>query len=232
MTDTQLERMLDTLASGSPAPVGEFVILVADGRWWWSDELYAIYGFAPGEVVPSGDLVASHRHPDHRGSTSGFRLADLADGGAFCRQQRILDARGRERTLLTVGHPVMSPDGDVQEVRGYVVDLTLANRAAALDEVDAAVAGVTVHRAAIEQAKGMLMVLLGLSGGDAFELMRGYSQQHNIKLKVLAEQLVDTLRRIEGPPTRGELDSLVARIGAAGHDGAPHHASHQGPVER
>jgi ANTAR domain/PAS fold len=222
MTNTRLEQSLGTLASGSPAPVGEFVLHVADARWWWSDELYAIFGFAPGEVVPSTDLIASHRHPDDRGPTTRSRPDDLQDGAAFCRRHRILDARNRERTLLTVARATRSPDGEVQEVRGYVVDLTLANRAAAQDEVDAAVAGVTVHRAAIEQAKGMLMVLLRLSGGEAFELMRGYSQQHNIKLKLLAERLVDTLHRVEGPATRSELDSLVARMGAKASNGTPH----------
>ncbi len=121
--------------------------------------------------------------------------------------------------MLTVGRAVTGPDGEVLEVRGYVIDVTGANRTAAQDEVDAAVAGVTAHRAAIEQAKGMLMVLRGLSGDAAFGVLRDYSQAHNVKLRDLAELLVEALGSAERPPSVADLDALVARLGTADHNG-------------
>jgi len=44
----------------------------------------------------------------------------------------------------------------------------------------------------IGQAQGMLMQRYGLTGEKAFAVLRRYSQHHNIKLTVLAEQLTTT----------------------------------------
>ena len=43
----------------------------------------------------------------------------------------------------------------------------------------------------IGQAKGMLMARYGLTAPKAFAVLRRYSQHHNIKLTVLAEQLTN-----------------------------------------
>lgn len=222
MTDPSLAPQLPSaLAAGVPAPVGEFVYVVAEARWWWSDLLYALYGFAPGEVVPTADLMARHLHPEDRASVESALLDRLRDGQPFASVHRIRDAHRRERTVLTVGRGVMSPEGTVTEVRGYVVDLTVAHRAAAQHEVDAAVAGVTVHRAAIEQAKGMLMALQGLSGEAAFGLLRDYSQRHNVKLRSLAERLVEAAGRIGGPQGRLDLDTILDVVTLPRHNGVP-----------
>lgn len=53
-------------------------------------------------------------------------------------------------------------------------------------------------RAVIEQAKGMLMALSpGLSADDAFDLLRKASQRENVKLRVIAQRIVE--RRPTGP---------------------------------
>lgn len=220
MTDADLSPQSPrALSAGAPAPVGEFVYVVADARWWWSDRLYALYGFAPGEVVPSDDLMVRHLHPEDRAVVESALLDTLRDGQPFASLHRIRDAHGRERTVLTVGRGDLTPDGSVTEIRGYVVDLTLANRAAAQHEVDAAVAGVTVHRAAIEQAKGMLMALQGLSSEAAFGLLRDYSQRHNVKLRSLAERLVEAADRIAGSGDGLDLDTLLDVATVPQHNG-------------
>lgn len=56
-----------------------------------------------------------------------------------------------------------------------------------------AVSSITDRRAVIEQAKGMLMVSYGIGPDAAFELLRNQSQRHNIKLRLLAEQVVEDL---------------------------------------
>ena len=52
---------------------------------------------------------------------------------------------------------------------------------------------ITEHRSVIDQAKGMIMFLYGIRSDDAFEMLRQQSQQHNVKLVLLAEQVVDDL---------------------------------------
>jgi hypothetical protein len=48
----------------------------------------------------------------------------------------------------------------------------------------------TQNRAAIEQAKGALMLSFGVQEEVAFDLLRAYSSQHNIKLARVAEHIV------------------------------------------
>ncbi|KNX38684.1 GAF and ANTAR domain-containing protein [Luteipulveratus halotolerans] len=47
-------------------------------------------------------------------------------------------------------------------------------------------------RKLIGQAQGILMERHGLTGDQAFDVLRRYSQDHNIKLREVAEQLVET----------------------------------------
>jgi ANTAR domain len=49
------------------------------------------------------------------------------------------------------------------------------------------------QRALIEQAKGMLMFIYGINADAAFEVLRQQSQQHNVKLRLIAEQLTKDL---------------------------------------
>ncbi|BBY48846.1 hypothetical protein MARA_23140 [Mycolicibacterium arabiense] len=64
------------------------------------------------------------------------------------------------------------------------------------DQLSEAVQAVSNHRAVIEQAKGMLMLLHDLDADAAFELLRWRSQDRNVKLRVLAEQVVAEFRRL------------------------------------
>ena len=57
-------------------------------------------------------------------------------------------------------------------------------------------------RAVIEQAKGMIMALSpGLTSDDAFDVLRKASQRENVKLKLIAQRIVE--RR---SPTSGRLE--------------------------
>ena len=53
----------------------------------------------------------------------------------------------------------------------------------------AAVQDFAERRALIEQTKGMLMLVYGIDADEAFEILRTQSQHHNIKLRLIAEQI-------------------------------------------
>jgi GAF domain-containing protein len=55
-------------------------------------------------------------------------------------------------------------------------------------------------RAPIEQAKGMLMAIHGIDADRAFDLLRQESQDHNVRLAVVAADLVDRLSQGEQRP--------------------------------
>ncbi len=68
------------------------------------------------------------------------------------------------------------------------------------------------RRALIEQTKGMLMFVYGIDADEAFDVMRRQSQRHNIKLRVLAEQILKDLFELaqaKGPARRLAFDGLV-----------------------
>ena len=69
--------------------------------------------------------------------------------------------------------------------------------AAAVAEImSAAVAEIAENTAVIDQAKGMLILLYGVDDQTAFDTLRRHSQNTNIKLRALAEQLVSNYRAL------------------------------------
>jgi len=71
------------------------------------------------------------------------------------------------------------------------------------------------RRAIIEQAKGMLMFVLGIDSGQAFDVLRSCSQLRNIKLYLVAEQIQKDLvglAAIQGPLGK---HAIARVIGAA-----------------
>ena len=90
-------------------------------------------------------------------------------------------------------------------------------------EFSAAVAEIAENRAAIERAKGMLMLVYRVDAVAAFELLKWRSQETAVKLRTLAEQLLADLTAQtydETLPPRAMFDHLLLtahhRISAAG----------------
>jgi hypothetical protein len=68
------------------------------------------------------------------------------------------------------------------------------------------------RRALIEQAKGMLMFVYGISADDAFEILRWQSQEHNVKLRLIAEQILKDLVQVsqsKGAARQVSFDGLM-----------------------
>ncbi len=192
-------------------PYGSFVYQVADRRWWWSDDLYRIHGFEPGDVVPTTDLLVAHKHPDDAAVATAIILNAFTSGEPFALWHRIIDARLRTRFVVSVGDGVLDEDGELVEVRGYMVDVTGSKRSQTAREVDEAVRRSAETRGTIEQAKGVLMAFLGLDEGTAFELLRRASQNANVKLRELAERLLTTMEqmRADGLDPRKAVDEVL-----------------------
>jgi GAF domain-containing protein len=59
------------------------------------------------------------------------------------------------------------------------------------------------NRAVIEQAKGILMTQEGVDADGAFDLLRRVSQQENVKVRDIAQRLVDRTRAVRRPGLQG-----------------------------
>lgn len=198
-------------ADAADGLVGTFTIHVPADRWEWSDEVYLVHGFAPGEVVPSTTLLLSHAHPDDAPRLAAVLEAAQRDGTVFSHVYRALDAAGETRTVAVVGNG-RHEDGAVCAVDGYVVDLTGSYRVAADREASAAIAASSLSRATIEQAKGIVVAALGITEERAFDVLRQFSNDSNTPVRAVAAQLVASLQLAPSGALLGDVRRYLAAM--------------------
>ncbi|GAB7193113.1 hypothetical protein NUM3379_38220 [Kineococcus sp. NUM-3379] len=204
-------------------PIGRYRYDRSAGQWWWSEGMYELFGFAPGEVVPTAALVTHHQHPEDRTRFQSLFDGHLRDGRPFACLNRLVDAGGQERWVTWLGEDPDQLDGERDQpdgerdgagdvVRGWVVDVTSQQQRAVADQANWHVTRALASREIIDQAKGVLMVVYRTSGDDAFSLLRWASQRGNVKLTTLAEQLLDAVRDglDLGPTARARVDDVIS----------------------
>jgi fructose-specific component phosphotransferase system IIB-like protein len=200
------------LAGGEPQRVGWFRFYFADERWEWSPQVERMHGYEPGQVHPTTDLVLSHKHPDDYGQVAATLEEIRRTSGAFSTRHRIIDTHGDVHHVVVVGDQLFDDSDSVVGTHGFYVDVTPSMRQAKDEIVSEAVAEIAEARGGIEQAKGMLMLIYRIGADSAFELLKWRSQETNVKLRILAEQIVKDfldLRYDEVLPARAVYDRLL-----------------------
>jgi len=109
------------------------------GSWAWapathditylSEECYRVLGFDLHEGLPRIETFFQRIHPnDQARSVEQFEKASR-EKTEFEFDYRIVHPGGNVRDIHTVGHPVLSPSGDLVEFVGTVIDITEGKRA-------------------------------------------------------------------------------------------------------
>jgi len=205
------ESIGETLAAGGPQRVGWFRYYFDDDRWEWSPQVEKMHGYLPGSVTPTTDIVLSHKHPDDYRQIADTLSLIRQTRQAFSTRHRIIDVEGRLHHVVVVGDLLRADDGTVTGTHGYYIDISPSERARQ-DQVTAAVTRITEDRAGIEQAKGMLMVIYAIDELAAFQLLKWRSQETNVKLRILAEQIAADFTSLSGTetlPPRSAFDNLL-----------------------
>jgi hypothetical protein len=213
---------VDQAFAGAPQRVGWFRFYFEDQRWEWSEQVQRMHGYEPGTVIPTTELVLAHKHPEDRGEVAKTIDEMLLARRAFSTRHRILDTRGVVHQVVVVGDLLTDRQDVVIGTHGYYVDLTPSSDRAREDLISERVAEITEHRAVIEQAKGMLMLVYGLDDDAAFDLLRWRSQSSNVKLRRLAEKIVEDFRAVrdDGITSRSAFDhALLTPDEGVGSDG-------------
>jgi hypothetical protein len=174
----------------SPAHVGSFRYLLADDTWEWSDAVAIMHGYEPGTVCPTVELMLHHKHPDDKEQLAILLASVRTSGAPFSSRHRIIDTKGNIKSVAVVGSRILDDNGEILGTAGFYLDLSEEIGDEVRDGVDDAVAALAEARAVIEQAKGMLMAVYAISAQRAFEVLTWRSQETNIKVRRLAEQLV------------------------------------------
>ncbi|NYD42237.1 PAS and ANTAR domain-containing protein [Nocardioides panaciterrulae] len=196
-------------------PTASYVYWAREDRWDWSDAMFRLHGFEPGEIMPTTDLLLRHKHPDDVASVRTVFGAALREGRAFVCRHRIIDAQQHQRTVVAFGFPQHDPSGEVRSVRGTVADVTRQLAHDTRQATAAAVEGATATRGVIDQAKGCLMARYGLDPEEAFTVLRAISNHTNRRVHDLAGSLIELLTSGPTGPDRpartvAEVESLLA----------------------
>ncbi|MDV8009449.1 PAS domain-containing protein [Rhodococcus sp. IEGM 1318] len=124
-----------------------------------------MHGYLPGEVVPATELLLSHKHPDDRCYVAQTLNAIRTSGEPFSSRHRIVDMKGVTRSVIVVDDSIMDESGTVTGSSGFYIDVTETLDRTVKESVDEVVDEINSSRGAIEQAKGMLMIVYGISAG-------------------------------------------------------------------
>ena len=144
--------------------VGRFRFGAASGRWWWSDHVFLLHGMQPGDVVPTRELLLTHVQRDDRAVVVDTLDRCLTDPRPCACTYGLVDMSGAtHRVVLAI-----AGDGD-DELTGFLVDVTAALDVLLAERVNTELTRALESHAAIDQAKGVLMLTYGVDEDAAFE---------------------------------------------------------------
>jgi PAS domain S-box-containing protein len=96
---------------------------------YWSEEMFRLFGFDPQQGLPMWDQWLQRIHPEDRDKVK------VAGDRTFLKKVdcdvefRIVKPDGTVRHIHGIGHPVLSPKGELAQVVGTMVDITERMRA-------------------------------------------------------------------------------------------------------
>jgi len=102
---------------------------VSWSNFYWSEELYRIFGFDPGPTPPSELEIGGRLHPED--VLCNRPVVDQAIRGRsdFEVDYRLVLPNGAAKYIHVVGHPIVNASGDVSEIVGTAMDITERKRA-------------------------------------------------------------------------------------------------------
>ncbi len=133
----------------------------------------------------------------------------MANRQAFSTRHRVVDTRGTVHHVVVVGGQVCDDGGNVIGTHGFYVDVT--PKRPSEDAITTKVAAIAERRGAIDQTKGMLMLVYGVDEAAAFNLLKSLSQVRNMKLALLAQQIAKNFCQLsaDGIAPRIVFDELL-----------------------
>ena len=182
-----------------PALAGRFRGDLTTEQWWWSPELYALHGISAQGVAPTIGVLLSHVHDSDRPAVREALTSAATAATPVAREYRLLRTDGSQRTALLVCEPESSGSGAVTALSGLVVDVTEGRNGASTDELVRhleteveQLRNAMASRAAIEQAKGVLMLLMGCGDQVAFDLLAHISSHTHRKVRDVAVSIIES----------------------------------------
>ncbi len=118
----RMQRLLET--AERIAGMGSYELDLRTGELIWSNELYRLNGFEPGQVEPSVELAIERMHPDDREAIRSRIEAMFAAPRELTEEYRIQLDDGTVRHVVADGAVESDDDGEPIRLFGTVQDLT------------------------------------------------------------------------------------------------------------
>ena len=205
------------------ARIGSWEMDLNADRLWWSDELYELLGYRPGEVAPTFDLSVQHTHPDDRAVLLEAEQAARQGVGQTTEAEfRVVRRDGEQRFVYL--HARTFGDEQDRPVRlvGTLQDLTARRQVEAERDRLAAILAATPDFVAVIEPEGTGRYLN--RGG---RLMLGYAPSETPEAEGI-EPLFAPATRIAW---REEIAKVAARDGIWRGEGELQHGDgHAVPV--
>src|SRR6266478_2055022 len=134
--DITEQELLTQESERRQAHLTEAQKLTHTGSWAWrladrkmktehlSEEWYRIYGFDPAEEAPTWEEYLERVHPEDRLKWKGIIERAIVEKADSEHEFRILLPNGTVKWIYTVGHPVLSEAGDLEQFVGSSTDIT------------------------------------------------------------------------------------------------------------
>ena len=167
--DSSVEQ---ALTGGALQRVGWYRFYFGDERWEWSEEVEQIHGYQPGTVTPTTEVVLSHKHPDDYPHVAATLDDIRRTHKPFSTRHRIITVQGDVRDVVVIGERLHDNTGEIVGTQGFYLDVTPSAKQRQ-ESITEAVAEIADHRAAIEQAKGVLMYVYGIGPDAACDISNG-----------------------------------------------------------
>jgi PAS domain S-box-containing protein len=160
---TDRNRRLQRLwaAAERTAQTGSWDLVPSESELLWSDNLYRIFGFEPGAVRPTVEMVVGHTHPDDRARVADAVSRLSADGKLRALTYRITRRDGELRHLRATLAVTERRDEQPYRLVGTVQDVTDSRRAEREIAAHVAVQEALVEWTTIVPGAGRLLAALG-----------------------------------------------------------------------
>jgi PAS domain S-box-containing protein len=139
VTDVTAAKQAEKTLRESEAYLAEAQRLSRTGSWawnpvtgenrYWSDECFRLLGFDPAEGMPPFETFVQRIHPDDRPIVAEKLERATRERGEYEVDYRIIHPGGVVRDIHAIGHPVLSPSGELIELVGTGLDVTERKRA-------------------------------------------------------------------------------------------------------
>ena len=195
------------------------------GTWSWSPEMSGLLHLARGGAQPCMELLVRSLHPGDRPRALEAIAGACTAGVPFALRVRLGTRGGVESPAVLVGEPVVDAAGAVDALEGLLVEVPpepgpAAPRPGAAEGEDDRVHALELEvaqlrtamssRAAIEQAKGILMLLTSCGEQVAFDLLAHISSNSHRKVRDVAVAIVESAAGHAGLPE--DIQALIRDV--------------------